>query len=228
MVLLFILTADETVLQLTPTSMDNADSSSVYNYNQNPLQPSIGGVNNVGQPRGAKAAAAGQGVAFQDIDIPVNNNANANAGAAKSSSSSGHPVASASLNIVNIVNHWGHYMHDEHRSPYASHLYDHPKEFLDAEQAKFVKKMEQVWKEWGAWSFQDDPPDHKERPMPDFSKVPYKDLPNDQFPKGSWQTDEPHIRGFIEEETKSLVDRVTEGIFMPNTVLPGSNQTALP
>ena len=52
-------------------------------------------------------------------------------------------MAVPSLNDYNLINLWGHYIHDEHRSPYASHLYDKPKDFLDEQQTKFLQKMEQ-------------------------------------------------------------------------------------
>jgi len=155
--------------------------------------PTFGGVNNIAHPAGAKAVAAGEGIVFEDIVVPVSN----------------HPNAIKSLNKENIANLFGHYIHDEHRSPYASHLYDKPKEFLDNEQEKFVKKMDAVRKEWGAWDLKDE---KSTRPAPDFTSVMYKDLNNDQFPSGSWQRDKEYIPKFI-TEARALLNRMTEGIY---------------
>jgi len=168
------------------------DESAGYQFA--PHSSSFGGENNLGHPGGAKAAHEGKGVAFQDIIIPVAN----------------YGAASKSLNTENIVNSIGHYMHDEHRSPYASHLYDKPKEFLDEQQDRYVKKMDAVRKEWGAWSFED--AKFGVRPLATFDDVDYKDLPNDKLTPGSWQTDEEYVRKFI-PEAKALVNRVTEGIY---------------
>ena len=66
----------------------------------------FGGINNLAHPGGAKAASNGEGIAFADIEIPKPN--------------VGHAVPS--LNRPNLVNSWGHYVHDEHRSPYALSL----------------------------------------------------------------------------------------------------------
>ena len=60
-----------------------------------------------------------------------------------------------SLSSRNILNLRGHYVHDEHWSPYASYLYDRPREELDAEQEEYVAKMAAVREEWGAWDFSD-------------------------------------------------------------------------
>ena len=158
-----------------------------------PHAPSFGGENNVGHPGGAKAASEGKGVAFRDIVIPV-----ANFG-----------QASRSLNAENIVNLLGHYLHDEHRSPYASHLYDKSKDELEAEQAQYVAKMDQVREEWGAWSFRDPNPD---RPVANFDRVDYRDLSNADMPNGCWQKDEAYVKDFL-KEARALVDRVQEGIY---------------
>jgi len=192
LVFLFLVMADETVFEMTANTKDAPVG--VQSWGGNPHANSFGGINNVAHPGGAKAAAAGQGIAFEDIKIPVSN----------------FGVAAASLNPENIINLIGHYRHDEHRSPYASHLYDKPKEVLDAEQAKYIEHMEDIRQTWGAWSFQDDKAG--ERPVADFTQVQYGDLPNEQLPPGSWQTDEEYVSRFL-KEANALVDRVTEGIY---------------
>ena len=67
---------------------------------------SFGGIHNIAQPAGAKAAAAAAAEADQDgasklpeIIIPTSN--------------VGHAVQS--LSRENVIDHWGHYVHDEHR-----------------------------------------------------------------------------------------------------------------
>jgi len=169
---------------------------------------SFGGVNNAAHPGGAKAAANGEGIAFEDILIPKSN--------------VGHAIPS--LNRANLVNLVGHYMHDEHRSPYASHLYEATKEELDERQKKYIEKMAKVREEWGAWDFRDPRDDQKDgktttpgkddkpRLEADFSKAQYKDLPSEDFPPTSWQADEDYVARFI-EEGKNLVHRVKEGIY---------------
>ena len=122
-----------------------------------------------------------------------------------------------SLSPQNILNLRGHYIHDEHRSPYASHLYDAPDEVLQSIQDSYVKKMEKVRNEWGAWSFTDPGedtygPKGRDRPVTDFTGVPYKDLDADQFVEGSWQTDEAYVKEFISEARK-LINRVKEAIY---------------
>jgi hypothetical protein len=156
---------------------------------------SFGGINNVGSPGGAKAAANEDGVAFADIIIPVSN--------------VGH--ATPSLNRANLVNLWGHYFHDEHYSPYASHLYKgKPKEELDTEQEKYIEKMKRVRKEWGAWDFQDPDP-NKERKAANFN-TPYKDLKVSNFPESSWQADKDYNILFL-KESKALVKRMQHAIY---------------
>jgi len=147
----------------------------------------------VAHPGGAKAAANEEGIAFETIVIP--------------SSASGRAIPS--LNRPNIVNHWGHYVHDEHRSPYASHLYDQTKEFLKQQQTSYLRKMEAVRKEWGAWDFH---PDSHPQEVGDFEGVEYRDLPVDRFPTSAWQRDEEYVAQFL-GEARSLVTRMQEGIF---------------
>jgi hypothetical protein len=155
----------------------------------------FGGINNIAQPGGAKAHAAGLGLANDpDLVIPTSN--------------LGREVQSMARE--NVINHRGHYVHDEHRSPYASHLYDQPKDFLDEQQAKYRRKMEAVRQEWGAWSDIED--DEVIRPVADFSNVRYRDLQNSDFPENSWQTDEAYI-GKLLPEARALLNRVTEGIY---------------
>lgn len=155
---------------------------------------SFGGINNIASPGGAKAAANMEGAAFADIIIPQSN--------------VGH--ATPSLNRANILNLVGHYVHDEHRSPYSSHLYDKPQEFLDKQQDLYLAKMKRVREEWGAWGFQD--PNKNGRQAPSFEGVPYKDLQRDQFPASSWQADEHYNAEFL-KEAKALVKRMQHGIY---------------
>lgn len=155
---------------------------------------SFGGINNIAHPAGAKAASKGEGIALADIVIPMSN--------------VGHAIMS--LNRPNIVNSIGHYLHDEHRSPYASHLYNATQEELEARQEKYIEKMKKVREEWGAWDFKD--PMDKTRSIADFSNAPYKDLPREEFPPDAWQADEEYLAKFF-EEGKSLVDRMLEGVY---------------
>jgi len=115
-----------------------------------------------------------------------------------------------SLGRENILNLYGHYVHDEHQSPFSSKLYNRTKEELEEEQAEYLEKMKKVRAEWGAWDFKDER--NVVRPIANFDKIPYKDLANRKFPKNSWQTDEKYVRDFI-KEANSLVDRMTEGIY---------------
>ena len=163
----------------------------------------FGGINNIAQPAGAKAhaaaAAAGEGglppVQEDLFYIPTSN--------------LGHAIPS--LLQENLLNHRGHYVHDEHRSPYASHLYGGMTQaYLNDQQEQFVQHMEAVRREWGAWS--DIEEDDVIRPRADFSKVPHGDLPNKELPKYSWQADEDYI-GKLIPEARALIDRVTEGIY---------------
>ena len=121
-----------------------------------------------------------------------------------------------SLSSRNILNLRGHYVHDEHWSPYASYLYDRPREELDAEQEEYVAKMAAVREEWGAWDFSDPGLDlysaRGGRPVTSFDGSPYKDLPAGDFVEGSWQTDGDYVREFI-SEAKQLTHRVREAIY---------------
>eukprot|EP00531_Pseudo-nitzschia_arenysensis_P000462 CAMPEP_0116134426 /NCGR_PEP_ID=MMETSP0329-20121206/10638_1 /TAXON_ID=697910 /ORGANISM="Pseudo-nitzschia arenysensis, Strain B593" /LENGTH=1029 /DNA_ID=CAMNT_0003629133 /DNA_START=91 /DNA_END=3180 /DNA_ORIENTATION=- len=168
---------------------------------------SFGGINNIAHPGGAKAAARGEGIAFEDIIIPESN--------------VGHAIKS--LNRPNIVNALGHYIHDEHRSPYASHFYKATKEELEERQQKYIAKMEKIREDWGAWDFRDPKsgpqkdtttPNSEDfqRTAADFSTASHKDLPVDEFPPDSWQADDEYVAMFL-EEAKKLVHRVREGIY---------------
>lgn len=167
--------------------------------------PSFGGSQNIGHPGGVRAYLSGD-FAYEEIFVPVSN--------------VGHAVPS--LSPENVLNFMGHYVHDEHRSPYASHLYGDDKNAsaLEEEQKKFVAKMEEVRKKWGAWDFRDDDDysdtagdgERRRRPAADFGSARYKDLPAADFPSGSWQTDPTYVRNFL-AEAKALIDRVKEGIY---------------
>lgn len=197
----FVVEMDNTV---QPSASDHVVKKATFHSTSG----SFGGVNNVAHPGGAKAASKGEGIAFSEIIIPKSN--------------VGHAILS--LNRPNIVNHWGHYVHDEHRSPYASILYDATKEELEERQKIYVEKMKKVREEWGAWNFRD-PQDEgnskttitngvgveSTRLAANFSEVEYKDLPVDEFPPNSWQADEEYVAAFL-GEAKKLVHRVKEGI----------------
>lgn len=163
-------------------------------------QSGFGGLNNRGHLAGERAYRDLQRRRLADEDgipqviIPV--------------SAVEHAVPS--LGPQNIQNWHGHYVHDEHRSPFASFLYNRTKEELEAEQVEYVEKMNAVREEWGAWDFGEE--FTQVRPLANFDKVPYKDMKNADFPPNSWQTDEAYTRRFI-EEGKKLVDRVKEGLY---------------
>lgn len=120
------------------------------------------------------------------------------------------PHAVPSLTEYNIENWHGHYVHDEHKSPFASYLYNRTIEELEAEQIEYTEKMNAVRAEWGAWDFGEEYTEI--RPVANFDKTPYKDMMNADFPSNSWQTDEKYTRRFI-EEGKRLVNRVREGLY---------------
>ena len=61
-----------------------------------------------------------------------------------------------SITEQNIINEYGHWYYDEHKSPFASTLYNRTKEELQQEQEDFEEKMKKVRKEWGAWEFNDE------------------------------------------------------------------------
>ena len=154
-------------------------------------QSGFGGIYNIAHPAGAKARRK---LSETNVIIPQ----------------SANTFATPSVSRENIENLHGHYVHDEHRSPFASFMYNLTKEELEAEQADYVKRMEKVRNEWGAWDFKDE---HSGiRPIANLDAVPYRDMKNSDFPKKSWQTDEKYVRAFIAEGRK-LVDRVKEGIY---------------
>jgi hypothetical protein len=159
--------------------------------NGNFHQSGFGGILNINHPAGARARRR---LSEANVIIPT--------------SAVEHAIPS--LSRENIENLHGHYVHDEHRSPFASFLYDRPKEELEAEQEDYVKRMNQIRQEWGAWDFNDEHPEI--RPIANFDKTPYKDMMNKDFPKNSWQMDQKYVTDFIAEARK-LVNRVREGIY---------------
>lgn len=156
----------------------------------------FGGIHNVGQPGGAKAARNGDHDHDAHIFIPTSN--------------VGHAVPS--LNHANQRNLWGHYVHDEHRSPYASHLYDKTKEFLDQQQVLHEAKMTKVREEWGAWNMHDPAGVDYGRTLPDFHLYDYRDIPREEFPPDAWQSDPEYLEAFF-KEARGLVTRIQEGIY---------------
>lgn len=191
---------------------------------------SFGGVNNIAQPAGAKAAAALaaceqlQEQADDDNDKEQHEACHEGQGEMTAALQQIHPAditiprsnvghAIPSLNWYNILNHVGHYVHDEHRSPYASHLYaGKTRQELEAEQAAFVQKMQKVRDTWGAWDFNDPSLQSDDRPQADLESAPYKDLPAADFPPWSWQADPDYVQAFI-QQGRALVERMTEGIY---------------
>ena len=154
-------------------------------------QSGLGGILNINHPAGARARRKLSGA---NVIIPT--------------SAVKHAIPS--LGKENIANLHGHYVHDEHRSPFASFLYNKTKEELVAEQEDYVQRMSKIRGEWGAWDFNDEHPEI--RPIANFDKTPYKDLKNTDFPEKAWQMDKKYVADFIGEARK-LVDRVREGIY---------------
>ena len=204
-VVTFLFVDDEDILLLNNftnriNDQNDIDESAGYRYHAH--DAAFGGIYNLGHPAGVKAAASGQILDLDDDQmanmVPISPNA--------------HAVQS--ISVENVLNLQGHYVHDEHRSPYSSHLYDRPQSELDAEQERFVAKMAKIREEWGAWNFTDTFWKGKgPRPtVTDFAHTPYRDVPSESFPPGSWQTDKEYQEHFI-GEARSLVDRVREGIY---------------
>lgn len=154
-------------------------------------QSGFGGIRNINHPAGARARRK---LSEANVIVPV----------------AANPFATPSLSHENIQNFRGHYVHDEHRSPFASFLYNKPKEELEAVQKDYEKRMSNIREEWGAWDLNDEHPEI--RPIANFDKIPYKDLENDKFPAKSWQMDKKYVKDFI-TEGKKLVNRVREGIY---------------
>jgi hypothetical protein len=154
-------------------------------------QSGLGGIFNINHPAGARARRK---LSETNVIIPT--------------SAVEHAIPS--LSRENIANLHGHYVHDEHRSPFASFLYNGTKEELDAEQVDYVQRMNKIRQEWGAWDFNDEHPEI--RPIANFDKIPYKDMMNKDFPEKAWQMDQKYVTDFISQSRK-LVDRVREAIY---------------
>ena len=166
-------------------------------------QSGFGGVHNVAHPAGARAHLT----VTPDRDRKLSGS-NSNVRIPQSANS----FATPSLSHENIENLHGHYVHDEHQSPFASFLYDLPQEQLEAEQKEYTERMNKIRQEWGAWDFNDEHPEIRPIANEYLDSVPYRDMKNEDFPKKSWQTDETYVKDFIGEARK-LVDRVREGIY---------------
>ncbi len=167
------------------------ESHLIFQYQQKFHQSGFGGIYNINHPAGARARRK---LAESAVIIPESANS----------------FATPSIAKENILNLHGHYVHDEHRSPFASFLYDRPKIELEEEQKDYEKRMKKIREEWGAWDFNDEHPEI--RPIADFDKVPYRDLENSKFPRKAWQMDEKYVKDFI-SEGKKLVHRVREAIY---------------
>ena len=64
---------------------------------------------------------------------------------------------------------------------------------------------------WGSWHFWDG--EENNRPKDDFlSKYPNRDIPADDFPSNSWQTDSVYVNHYLNDADK-LIDRAMESIF---------------
>ncbi len=73
-----------------------------------------------------------------------------------------------------------------------------------------MEKMNKVREEWGSWNFKDH--SNQVRPVQDFSKHEYKDLPNSAFTTNVWQKDETYVKDLI-AEGRALMERLTEGVY---------------
>jgi len=179
--------------QATPYMQELEDISDATYLPKRFHQDGFGGIYNIGHAPGARA--------FRHLttNVPVI--------IPKSAS----PNAVESLDEENIRNLRGHYLHDEHRSPFASYLYDRPVEELKKEQEEFEKKLDQVRKEYGAWDFHDHA-GKSIRPIPNFEKVPYRDMKNKDFPATSWQMDQRYVTDLI-SEGKKLIARMRKGLY---------------
>ena len=164
-------------------------TATTNNNNKKFHQSGFGGIYNVAHPIGSNAKRL-----LSEIEIPK--------------SAVEHAIPS--LGRENIENLIGHYLHDEHHSPFSSYLYDRPKEELVKEQEEYEEKMRKVREEWGAWDFKDE--SNIVRPIVNFDNTPYKDMKNEDFPSNVWQTDKTYVTTFIDEANK-LVDRMIEGIY---------------
>jgi hypothetical protein len=194
----FVLRMDSTVTQSTATS--GLSGHVTLKKSAPHTGSSFGGIHNVAQPAGAKAIMEQNDADYEQLYASI----------VVPKSNVGHAIPS--LNKANIINHWGHYVHDEWRSPYASHLYDRPQQELEEEQLRFEQKMRSVRETWGAWDFHDPQNQDNDRPVADVDGVDYKDLPAADFPPYSWQADPDYLRAFW-REGRALLDRMTEGIY---------------
>jgi hypothetical protein len=73
------------------------------------------------------------------------------------------------------------------------------------------EKRNDLADKWGNWHFWDG--DEAMRPKEDYlTKYLNRDIPGDDFPNNSWQTDAVYVNHFLDDATK-LIDRATESIF---------------
>ena len=194
---------DLNIIERTMQSRASASASASASQPQYKFhQSGFGGINNVAHPAGARAHHS------PDRKLSAAST-NSNAMTFPQSANS---FAIPSLSHENIENLHGHYVHDEHQSPFASFLYDLPQDKLEAEQKEYTERMNKVRQEWGAWDFNDEHPEIRPIANHILEAVPYRDAKNEDFPKKSWQTDEKYVKDFIGEARK-LVDRVREGIY---------------
>mmetsp|Transcript_1091 Transcript_1091/g.1991 ORF Transcript_1091/g.1991 Transcript_1091/m.1991 type:complete len:585 (+) Transcript_1091:90-1844(+) len=220
----------------------DSDGHSFSDYHGGaPHMGGFGGIQNVHQPAGAKAQAKAQSqghVPITDSKIPSTTTKTESTktptdtsttttvtpkvdpflsdpqpplgGAALTTSA--YKWAVPSVTEYNMKNLWGHYMHDEWRSPFASHLYDRPQTALEQEQEEYEAKMEAVRNDWGAWDFTDPKTSDVPRPTVPFDTIQYRDASRESFPPNAWQSDGEYLQSFL-PEAKELVDRVKEGIY---------------
>ena len=74
-----------------------------------------------------------------------------------------------------------------------------------------VDKKAELAAKWGRWGFWDGDVDM--RPKEDYiDKYPSKDVPGDDFPQNSWQTDAVFVNHYLNDADK-LIDRAMESIF---------------
>jgi hypothetical protein len=73
------------------------------------------------------------------------------------------------------------------------------------------EKRKDLAEKWGSWNFWDG--DEDMRPKNDYlSNYPNKDIPGDDFPQDSWQTDAVYVNHYLNDADK-LIDRAMEAIF---------------
>jgi hypothetical protein len=119
-------------------------------------------------------------------------------------------VAVVSISEQNTRNAAGHYLHDFLKSPYSSPYYKNNDNTTAMQlQEEFETKMKQTATKYGRWKSPEFPDTLQN---PEFDYVPYRDMPDEEFPSYAWQLDAQYMTSFLTEATE-LVERVKEGIY---------------